>query len=346
MTDHFSSDQIEEMLPAYVLGVLEPDEMLQFDNYLAAHPELLGQLHAHEETIAQLAHLAPTVPLPENGKAALLNRIQAEATVAPIADIPLPVAKPETPRISSQNETEAQPSPGWFSKLQTLFSPRRGWAFATVLSLMALIIAILNVGQARNQLEQVETQLIESQNQQIALQSEFDQAQSQAQSLQTELAEAQNQQSALQTEVAQLQAENQTLQQSYQTLEQQIQAEQDRLTFVSNITPNRIVLLPGTDAAPDATGQFYLGDNNEALLALSGLSPLTEQETYQLWLIPTDGAPISAGLVTVDTAPTAWQAITIPNLDLDFTAVGLSIEPAGGSPAPTGSIVLLGTTTG
>lgn len=346
MTDHFSSDQIEEMLPAYVLGALEPDEMLQLDNYIATHPELLGQLHAHEETVAQLAHLAPMVPLPENGKAALLNRIQAEANVTPAADVPLPVAKPKTPLVTNQNQAQATASPGWFSKLQALFSPRRGWAFATVLSLIALIVAILNVGQARNQLEQAEAQLLEGQNEQTALQTELARMQSQQQLLQTELTEAQNQQAALQTEITQLQAENQALQQSYQILEQQIQTEQDRLTFVSNITPNRIVLLPGTEAAPDAQGQFYVGDNNQGLLALTGLSPLSNQETYQLWLIPSNGAPVSAGLVIADATPTAWQPITIPDPDLDFTAVGLSIEPAGGSPAPTGPIVLLGTTAG
>jgi hypothetical protein len=150
---------------------------------------------------------------------------------------------------------------------------------------------------------------------------------------------------ALQAQVAQLQAANTELQQARDTLQQQVQADQNRLALIANANPAQTVMLPGTAEAPEARGAFYSGDG-QGLLLVRGLEPLSAQQSYQLWLIPpADGAPVPAGLVEVDAAdaPT-WLAVPIPPSAQDFAAVGVSIEPAGGSAAPTGPIVLLGST--
>jgi anti-sigma-K factor RskA len=135
------------------------------------------------------------------------------------------------------------------------------------------------------------------------------------------------------------------LQQTNQILQLQLKTEQERLALVAGAGPDRIVALPGTTEAPKANGLFYLGDNNQALLALSGLPPLSSEQTYQLWLLPADQAPIPAGLLAVEAEPTTWLTVQLPADVQGFAAIGISIEPAGGSPAPTGPIVLLGETT-
>jgi anti-sigma-K factor RskA len=78
-------------------------------------------------------------------------------------------------------------------------------------------------------------------------------------------------------------------------------------------------------------------------LILNGLASLPADQTYELWLIPSDGDPVSAGLVQVTADGTTVSQIPMPSQPQEFAAVGLSIEPAGGSPQPTGPIVLLGT---
>lgn len=104
----------------------------------------------------------------------------------------------------------------------------------------------------------------------------------------------------------------------------------------------RVIALEGTEDAPTARGTFYAGDAT-GVLVLQDLPPLTQDEVYQIWLIPSDGSPIAAGLVRVEA-----EGATTVNIDMDgksqeFAAVGVSTEPAGGSPQPTGPVVLLGT---
>lgn len=105
--------------------------------------------------------------------------------------------------------------------------------------------------------------------------------------------------------------------------------------------PSSAVPLPGTEAAPAAAGRIY-SDGQAGLLVLQGLAALSDDQIYQLWLIPADGAPVPSGLIAVAERGTTLYDLSLPGVVSDFAAVGLSIEPAGGSPAPTGPIVLLG----
>ena len=67
----------------------------------------------------------------------------------------------------------------------------------------------------------------------------------------------------------------------------------------------------------------------------SNLPPLPTGRVYQVWVV-TGQAPVSAGLLTPE--PTG-AGITFFNTPPDIpppTAVAVTIEPAGGVPAPTG----------
>lgn len=72
-----------------------------------------------------------------------------------------------------------------------------------------------------------------------------------------------------------------------------------------------------------------------------GLSELTSEETYQAWLISADGSRTDAGLVQAD--PDSRFVMIIvqsPSPFSEFVGFGMTIEPAGGSEAPTGEKVL------
>jgi anti-sigma-K factor RskA len=86
--------------------------------------------------------------------------------------------------------------------------------------------------------------------------------------------------------------------------------------------------------------------SGEAALLVSGVAPTPAGKTYELWVIRGDAPPEPAGLFSV--GPEGWTAARMPSLAAvrDVTAVAVSIEPAGGSPAPTGPIVLTGPVAG
>lgn len=106
-------------------------------------------------------------------------------------------------------------------------------------------------------------------------------------------------------------------------------------------SPAVTVSLNGTEAQPRAHGQLIADPNSQsAVLVIAGLSKLETGKTYQVWLIDADG-PVSAGLLAVDAN---GQGVLIVTTDLtisEFDALGISIEPDGGSKQPTGEIVVL-----
>jgi anti-sigma-K factor RskA len=68
------------------------------------------------------------------------------------------------------------------------------------------------------------------------------------------------------------------------------------------------------------------------LFVAAGLPTLEASKTYQLWLIDASGKPVSAGTFR----PTAGATKQLVAGDLGSTAiVGLTVEPSGGSKAPT-----------
>ena len=101
------------------------------------------------------------------------------------------------------------------------------------------------------------------------------------------------------------------------------------------------VSLKGTDVQPQAQGQLIADPNSQsAVLVIAGLGQLEAGKTYQIWLID-GGGPQSAGLLSVDANGQAVLIVTSTLTIGEFNALGISIEPDGGSEQPTGEIVVL-----
>ncbi|MEO6027981.1 MAG: anti-sigma factor [Candidatus Binatia bacterium] len=84
----------------------------------------------------------------------------------------------------------------------------------------------------------------------------------------------------------------------------------------------------------------------DAAIVLSGLAPADAGKTYELWVIRGKNAPEPAGLIAV--ADARGGAIRVPKVPRpsEVTAFAVSIEPHGGSPAPTGPVILVGPVAG
>lgn len=100
--------------------------------------------------------------------------------------------------------------------------------------------------------------------------------------------------------------------------------------------------LMNTAAAPGASGMVIISpDGRNGAVVVDGLPVLDPAYEYQLWLVR-DGERVSGAIFSVDEDGYAGRRIMAPDSLFTYTTVGITIEPAGGSPGPTGDRVLDG----
>jgi anti-sigma-K factor RskA len=115
---------------------------------------------------------------------------------------------------------------------------------------------------------------------------------------------------------------------------------EQRAALAAVAAGGRVVLLPGTDAAPTAIGRLVQEPGEgRAYLIVRDLPTIRADQEYQVWRI-TDSGPSGAGTFVLKDGRD--QVIMLPVDFSDAAAIGVSIEPLGGSVSPTGAIVLLG----
>lgn len=315
MSTGLTYEEAIELLPAYTLGALEPDEMVAMDDYMQRHHALLSRVERLDAATAQLAYTAPIAPLSSHVKNSLMAQIRAEAIPSRTISLldaaeritqNLPTVPKNTPLLPARQQQEqiyalARPTPVLPPPPVTPVAPARrfdfGWLAAAAMAVAALFIIWIDFN-AQRQLVQLRADL-----------------------------------TGRDTQLTQLT-------QQIQLMELQLQQSRGQLAFFAN--PTQIVPLNGTEKAPTAGGVFYQ-HNDRAILVLHGLPPLPANQTYQLWLIPAQGTPAPAGLLSIASVDPNEQQVNLPERALAYQAIGISIEPAGGSETPTaGSIVLLG----
>lgn len=91
-----------------------------------------------------------------------------------------------------------------------------------------------------------------------------------------------------------------------------------------------------------ASGLLVISDEGTfGTLVVDGLEPLDKTKQYQLWLIK-DGQRTSGGVFSVLDNGYAALEIDSPLPLIQYQSFGITIEPFGGSPGPTGTKVLGG----
>jgi anti-sigma-K factor RskA len=90
-----------------------------------------------------------------------------------------------------------------------------------------------------------------------------------------------------------------------------------------------------------ASGTLLLDKgNNKAVLIVQNLPQLMENQTYQIWLVKSDGGRDTGGLFRPESGGTyTTKVILSPQSISDYVRIGVTVEPAGGSDAPTGERV-------
>lgn len=282
METKFTRNEIVELLPLYVLGSLDVEDMLAVDEFIQQDEALMAQVAELEATVFNLAYVAPPAAPPADSLARLMARIDEQEDVVQSAVEEVEAAAP----VSTAKPAPAPSQPSWLEQFMGSFNR---WTWATA-GLAALFVF-------------------------------------------------------LSVYTLQLRQENLTLARQVQLLQQELD---QNTTLVTDLyQADRIVSLPGTEEAPDASGIFYT-QNETGIFVIDGLEPLPADQTYQLWLVPPGGTAIDAvsvGFLPVnDGAESATQIVNVPNDLLDFYIVDVSVEPDGGSQNLSGPVVIRGTT--
>jgi anti-sigma-K factor RskA len=106
----------------------------------------------------------------------------------------------------------------------------------------------------------------------------------------------------------------------------------------------RITLTDGKIPAEPIAHATYLQERGGLVLLAANLKTLPADKTYELWVMPVDGAPVPAGLFRADAGGNA--TVILPQLSPGLAAKTLviTVEKAGGASAPTLPAMLSGTT--
>jgi anti-sigma-K factor RskA len=130
------------------------------------------------------------------------------------------------------------------------------------------------------------------------------------------------------------------LQEQQKALTERLYTEQTTIGMLAH--PGTQLVLVTADL-PNMTGSILLDkDKNTAVLVLWNLPELEAGQTYQIWLINAQGEKISAGLFTSSSQQNYTTASIESSIPIgQFVAIGVTIEPSGGSNQPTGSRVLV-----
>ena len=99
--------------------------------------------------------------------------------------------------------------------------------------------------------------------------------------------------------------------------------------------------LAGQPIAPRASARALWNDAADMVFIATGLPPLPAGDVYQLWFVLPD-APVSAVLLEPDPDGEVAVMLEVPDTVTLPAVMALTVEPAGGVPAPTGDLYLLG----
>jgi anti-sigma-K factor RskA len=130
-------------------------------------------------------------------------------------------------------------------------------------------------------------------------------------------------------------------------LKGEIHAQNDEIAQLRGSANATAALLgPTADGPSQASGTLYysLQANQPPVLALQGMTPLSNNRVYQLWYIKGDAAPVPGPTFRVSDsgATTVPVASDVPT----YTTVAITAEPGGGSKTPTAPILMSGQLSG
>jgi hypothetical protein len=119
-------------------------------------------------------------------------------------------------------------------------------------------------------------------------------------------------------------------------------ARQESLVTIFEDPATQVVALSGLAPAPEAKARILWHATAGGLLVAQGLPPAPAGQAYELWAIAGAGAPVPAGVFAVDAKGVGSLRVAPLRSGGPPDTFAVTLEPAGGVTAPTGSMYLVG----
>lgn len=340
-----NKQELIELLPAYAFGILDDDEQQVVETALTTDPSLHLTLAGYADLAAGLAAIAPTIEPPTGHRERMMARLQRDEARTSPAPMLMQQQTAPTPQMLANAQFERGTRPATTRPEQELpvARPLRSiLSFAMTAAAALLIVGLLGwnvllqteLGNARTTADNLNGQL-----QRVA--ADRDKQASLASSLQTQLDQSKREVANLQGQLIQANADRTDLQARLDEANQTV----SRLDAASTLLSQRGTVVREAAGQVDARVNTQFIANAEAgrgVLLTYNLAPAPEGKTYEFWTINKAGTPIPAGTFQVDEQGRAIHDVALTGPLTDFAAVGVTLEPEGGSPAPTGDILALG----
>ena len=117
-------------------------------------------------------------------------------------------------------------------------------------------------------------------------------------------------------------------------------ARRDEVIAIAIDPTVRSLTLAGQPLAPVGAGRALWTESGTMAFLATGLPPPPEGETYQLWFVTPEAAPVPGALILPEAGGSASVTLQIPE-GVTPAAMAVTIEPAGGASQPTGDVYLL-----
>jgi anti-sigma-K factor RskA len=117
-------------------------------------------------------------------------------------------------------------------------------------------------------------------------------------------------------------------------------ARENEFVELVNTPGARVSELRGTDPSQTATAKLAYDRTGRAILMASKLPSAPEGKTYQLWFIVGNKPPVPGKTFVPDNRGNAVLKDELPREAIDANVFAITVEPAGGSSAPTSPIYL------
>jgi len=343
------NERIEDLLPIYALGGLSIEDAVWVEEQISADPRLMTELEQLQAVADMLPLAAQPLEPSAEAEAALFARIEADMAGEAAAAAPAVAARPAP---------AAAPAPGLWEQLKALFSSPVLSGAALTFAAVLLVWAFSLLAQVQN-LNQSNDALISQAND---LHAQVDALAATNDDLVNEVNNLRENNGELQVQVDEMAAltvsyeaaaeENEAALAALAAERSALEAEIAALTTELELAAGEprpfssstmyAVTIPGTELQPAAEAQLVVDPETQtAMLVVSGMNDLPENSVYQVLLIR--GAEHeTAETFRVNTEGEGVLLVNSPEPLDSFDAVGVSIEPQGGSAQRTGDIVLLG----
>jgi anti-sigma-K factor RskA len=304
-------EEKQDQLIAHLLGSVEPATGRELEAEISGDAELASLADELRESIGALAHAAPLQAPPPHLRPRVLAVARGESAAPAFI-------KPSEPRKPTHGTS-------WLS-----------WAIAAGLA----VAAVIQFGRSER-FRREAAALRGGGPEAIASGPPGERFPGEAATLRVEAESARREAAALRDRNIALEAENRVLDSQTGALRQELANARKRDTLAEV----RIATLTAQVTALTRASAVIVWDAEQqrGILRLANLPKADSGKDYQLWVIdPKYPTPVSAGVISVGTGGSAYVSFSPTKPIAEANKFAISVERAGGAPAPAGPIVFVG----